>query len=274
MIGCVLGTVLAGSDALRASPPVGPETNVFYNQAITAHRKGAFERTRASAQQAIAEFQRLSNNPVRVGEMLYLLGEVELRLALQGHGLARRRSAQAALKLFQQSQEYARNLVNLDGQLHPENKDKRDNGIVEEEDRRERDQLAAQTIVIRERVLTVQKQGPGRFVSSPRGMDCGVGCTQIDWHFAVGQRLTLETRSRAGSSFLGWSGSQACSGTGPCSLLLTEDIQITARFRPLYRNPWLWSTLAFGAAGLTIGLLCKYHPWDPDPRLIRDVPGP
>jgi hypothetical protein len=75
--------------------------------------------------------------------------------------------------------------------------------------------------------LRVQRAGPGQgsVVSTPAGITCGADCTEA---YAAGTTVTLTATPAAGSTFAGWMG--ACSGTGPCTLTLTGNTVVGARF--------------------------------------------
>ena len=76
--------------------------------------------------------------------------------------------------------------------------------------------------------LTISKSGTGSgtVTSSPAGINCGSDCSEI---FTSGTTVTLTAISAAGSDFIGWSG-VGCSGTGTCTLTLSTDASVTARF--------------------------------------------
>src|SRR5439155_8700557 len=73
--------------------------------------------------------------------------------------------------------------------------------------------------------LTVAKtgSGSGSVASSPGGISCGATCSA-----ALAGPVTLTAAPAAGSSFAGWSGD--CSGTGTCTLAMSGDHAVTARF--------------------------------------------
>lgn len=73
--------------------------------------------------------------------------------------------------------------------------------------------------------LTVILEGSGVVRSTPGGIDCGSVCTAT---FPQDTSVTLTAEPMAGFVFAGWSG--ACSGTGGCSLVLSEDRAASARF--------------------------------------------
>lgn len=68
--------------------------------------------------------------------------------------------------------------------------------------------------------------GSGTVASSPVGVSCGAGCSAV---FAANTVVTLAASPAAGSSFAGWSGG-GCSGTGLCTVTLTDAQSVTASF--------------------------------------------
>jgi hypothetical protein len=67
--------------------------------------------------------------------------------------------------------------------------------------------------------------GTGSVSSAPQGITCGSSCAAP---FDEGTVILLTASPAAGSQFAGWSG--ACAGTGPCTITLTADVQVTAAF--------------------------------------------
>lgn len=74
--------------------------------------------------------------------------------------------------------------------------------------------------------LTKTGAGSGVVTSSPAGISCGAACSAS---FDEGSAITLTAVSGAGSVFSGWSGG-GCSGTGPCTVVLSADATFTASF--------------------------------------------
>jgi subtilisin family serine protease len=76
-------------------------------------------------------------------------------------------------------------------------------------------------------VLTVTKSGTGSgtVTSSPAGIDCGSDCTES---YNVGTSVTLTAAASNDSTFTGWSG--ACTGTGACTVSMSETKSVTATF--------------------------------------------
>jgi PKD repeat protein len=78
--------------------------------------------------------------------------------------------------------------------------------------------------------LTVSKAGSGTGTvgSTPAGISCGASCTAS---FASGASVTLTAAPAAGATFAGWSG--ACSGTGSCTVSMTQARAVTATFNTI-----------------------------------------
>jgi hypothetical protein len=74
--------------------------------------------------------------------------------------------------------------------------------------------------------LYVSRQGNGRVVSEPEGIDCGSDCSE---DYLSDASVTLTAIPDPGESFQGWSG--ACTGTDPtCELQMTEWRSVSATF--------------------------------------------
>src|SRR6188508_1399469 len=82
------------------------------------------------------------------------------------------------------------------------------------------------------RRLTVTKLGSGGgIVSSNVGeLDCGATCAE---DYDEGTPVTLSATSAAGSRFAGWSGA-GCSGTGSCTVTMSQARNISATFVAVY----------------------------------------
>lgn len=78
------------------------------------------------------------------------------------------------------------------------------------------------------KTLTITKagNGSGTVTSSPTGISCGSTCSKS---YAHGTSVTLTATPSTGSNFTGWSGS-GCSGTGTCTVSMTENRSVTANF--------------------------------------------
>jgi hypothetical protein len=75
--------------------------------------------------------------------------------------------------------------------------------------------------------LTVAKagSGSGTVSSTTPGIDCGATCTRSYLDY---QSVTLTATPTSSSTFAGWTG--ACSGTGTCTLAMSEARAVTATF--------------------------------------------
>jgi hypothetical protein len=73
--------------------------------------------------------------------------------------------------------------------------------------------------------LTVTESGSGTVTSSPAGITCPGTCTAT---FATGTAVTLTAAPTAGSTFSGWTG--ACAGTGSCAAAMTQARAVGAAF--------------------------------------------
>ena len=73
--------------------------------------------------------------------------------------------------------------------------------------------------------ITRVGSGSGYISSRPSGIDCGATCSAT---FTDGTSVTLTATADKSSTFAGWGGS--CSGTGDCTLTLSSDQSVSARF--------------------------------------------
>jgi hypothetical protein len=91
--------------------------------------------------------------------------------------------------------------------------------------------------------ISVNKSGTGTgtVTSSPAGINCGAICSAS---FASGSSSALTATAAAGSTFNGWSG--ACSGTGTCTVNMSQVQNVTATFATasvgLYDGIYQWDT--------------------------------
>jgi hypothetical protein len=74
--------------------------------------------------------------------------------------------------------------------------------------------------------------GTGTITSSPAGISCGTDCLQS---FAPGTQVTLTASPSNDSTFTGWGG--ACSGTGTCTVTMSQAQNVTAGFTALAPPP-------------------------------------
>jgi len=115
------------------------------------------------------------------------------------------------------------------------------------------------------RVLTVSKNGTGTgtVTSSPAGIDCGATCAGS---FADGTVVTLTPAPSTGSQFAGWSG--ACTGTGSCTVTMSDARSVTATFNLIPGNLLTVTKAGAGSgtvtsspAGIDCGSTCSF-PFD------------
>jgi parallel beta helix pectate lyase-like protein/List-Bact-rpt repeat protein len=83
--------------------------------------------------------------------------------------------------------------------------------------------------------VTVIGSGTGTVTSAPVGLTCSTVCTAT---FATGTSVTLTATPGAGAVFAGWS-SGACTGSGPCTVVLDQARAVTARFSRVFSDPTL-----------------------------------
>jgi hypothetical protein len=73
--------------------------------------------------------------------------------------------------------------------------------------------------------LTTTVLGAGSITSSPAGISCGTDCSEA---YTSGTSVTLTATPSSGSTFSGWSG--ACAGTGSCVVAMSAARAVTATF--------------------------------------------
>jgi endoglucanase len=73
--------------------------------------------------------------------------------------------------------------------------------------------------------ITKMGTGAGTVSSSPAGVNCGTTCSA---NFATNTSVTLTAAVSTGSTFAGWSG--ACTGTGACTVVMSQARNVTATF--------------------------------------------
>ena len=97
--------------------------------------------------------------------------------------------------------------------------------------------------------LSVSKSGTGSgtVTSSPVGINCGTDCLQA---FVPGTEVTLTATPSDSSSFAGWGG--ACSGTGPCTVTMSQARTVSAAFTQLDPPPASY-TLTIDDRGTGLG---------------------
>src|SRR5262249_39179826 len=75
--------------------------------------------------------------------------------------------------------------------------------------------------------VTTAGTGSGTVTSSPAGINCRPTCSHA---YATGTSVTLSETPASGSVFSGWTG--ACSGTGGCTVTMSQARSVTATFTP------------------------------------------
>jgi endo-1,4-beta-xylanase len=112
--------------------------------------------------------------------------------------------------------------------------------------------------------LTLNKAGAGTgtVTSNPSGINCGTSCTTQNASYANGTNVTLSANAASGSTFAGWSG--ACSGTGSCTVAMTQARTVTATFNTTTTTQTLTvnkggtgtGTVTSSPAGINCGTSC------------------
>jgi hypothetical protein len=77
--------------------------------------------------------------------------------------------------------------------------------------------------------LTKSGGGAGTVKSSVAGINCGATCATTKAAYYQGEIVELTATPGKGSAFKGWSGA-GCSGTGTCSVTISEAKEVTAEF--------------------------------------------
>jgi hypothetical protein len=106
--------------------------------------------------------------------------------------------------------------------------------------------------------LTVSTAGSGTVASSPGGISCGSTCGAT---YPNGTSIALSATPAAGSTFSGWSG--ACAGTGTCTLILASNQTVTANFTsssspvPVLPGATSSGTATGGSSGTACATACS-----------------
>ena len=85
--------------------------------------------------------------------------------------------------------------------------------------------------------------GSGTITSAPTGINCGASCSA---GYLFGSQVTLTAAATSGSSFAGWSG--ACAGTGTCAVTMDGVKAVSATFTRAVNR----LTVSTGAGGGTV----------------------
>jgi hypothetical protein len=111
--------------------------------------------------------------------------------------------------------------------------------------------------------LTTSKSGTGTITSNPAGINCGSTCT---YSYTSGEYVTLTATPGTGYTFSNWSG--ACSGTGTCSVTMSQARSVTATFAVIPQQPSSYSltvsktgtgagSVTSAPAGIDCGATCS-----------------
>jgi len=97
------------------------------------------------------------------------------------------------------------------------------------------------TFTINTYTLTVTKAGTGSGTvnSNTPGINCGSDCSES---YTSGASVDLVASASSSSTFTGWSG--ACSGTGTCTVSMTQDRSVTATFNIANQDPVAVATIS------------------------------
>ena len=97
--------------------------------------------------------------------------------------------------------------------------------------------------------LSVSKAGTGggTVYSTPAGITCGSACSAS---FTSGTVVTLVADVASGSTFAGWSG--ACSGTGPCTVTMSQARSVSATFDTTTGTTYALTVAKAGAGSGTV----------------------
>src|SRR5439155_11141965 len=106
------------------------------------------------------------------------------------------------------------------------------------------------TVVTRPSLTVIREgTGSGAVTSNPPGINCGATCSAP---YDSGTVVTLTATPATGSTFEGWGGG-GCAGTDPCTLTLTANTTVFARFGVTAGGtPFTLSVIRQGTGGGTV----------------------
>jgi hypothetical protein len=93
-------------------------------------------------------------------------------------------------------------------------------------------EVGAKFTAVPQHLLTVTKSGGGNGTAKAKqaGINCGATCSSMAAAYFQGTVVELSATPGKGSAFGGWSGS-GCSGTGTCTVTMSEAKEVTAEFK-------------------------------------------
>ncbi len=120
--------------------------------------------------------------------------------------------------------------------------------------------------------LTVSTSGSGSVISTDGSINCPGNCTQT---YPATTQVTLNAYPASGWAFTGWTG--ACTGTGSCTVNMTQNQTVAATFLPYYQLTV--STAGNGSVQSNDGFIncpgeCSYSYVANTPVVLNAVPAP
>ena len=108
---------------------------------------------------------------------------------------------------------------------------------------------SAATATTRTLGVATTGSGSGTVTSIPAGINCGSDCSES---YPGGSVVTLSASSSPGSSFAGWSG-EGCSGTGACTVTMSQARSVSAEFALASGTAQTTSPFSGGTSGGSAG---------------------